>query len=171
MRRVAFIMLSAALCYMLTGCGPSPNTTSAQTSSTSKPSPEFDVCQLLSTEQLTSLEVQTVSTHKDRAGMVGCQREGKAFSIGLLRSTRQTFDDFEKSKQAPGFQWTRMDVNGRRGAHFVVSSGKTECSFVFDIGSTAGMYIQIFNNSTDPGTPCVTAERVAKMVEPNLPKI
>lgn len=171
MRRAIPITLSAVLCCTLAGCDLIPGSTSAQTSSTPKPSPEFDVCQLLSEEQLVSLEVETKATPKDWAGKVGCEREGKVFSIGLFRDVRQSFDESEKGHQSPGFQWTRVDVNGRRGAHYVASAGKTECAFIFDIGATANLYIQIFNKSTDPGTPCVTAERVAKMVEPNLPKI
>lgn len=178
MTRRALITLSSVLCCALAGCGMVPGGTSTPTSSAPKPSPEFDACKLLSPDQLTSLGLEQEPRAGDPdfstdLGLIGCDRKGKTYDVGLYRNTKKSFDTYKKNNELAGGggEWTNVEVNGRRGAHFVVSKGKTECAFVFDVGATAAVYIQIFNRSTDPGTPCVTAERVANMVEPNLPKI
>jgi hypothetical protein len=98
-----------------------------------------------------------------------CAYRGQLIAANVYKSTTETVAVAEKKPVWAKFE--RTDVNGRTGAT-AISSGSTQarlCSVMFDAG---GGMIRVAVREIRPGDldECGEALKVAKLVEPNVPK-
>lgn len=162
----------------LVGCGgPAPasapsnsETTAPSGSSTAGPArpTKFDICHVLTDEQLKAFGQPVPGTRGDAGGHPTCQFEGKPFTIGF----QYAFD-----KDVPSFgnndmmfsEFTRTNVNGRDAAHFLVTIPQN-CSYVMDIGDKSSLWLWVLVQEGETNA-CAKAEEVARLIEPTLPKV
>ncbi|HYZ35526.1 MAG TPA: DUF3558 family protein [Pseudonocardiaceae bacterium] len=128
-----------------------------------------DMCTILSDAELRQLGI-TPSTRVpvDRAGSVGCEWTGKPFILSLERES-QTLASYRARPRGPAFiSVTDNSVNGRAGLRFRVDRDGTDCEQLLDGGSVS---LVVSVTSVGSGQdPCAEALRIARMIEPRLPK-
>lgn len=145
---------------------PSTPTSAAQSSGLAN----FDPCTFLTPEELSAAGVSAPSRPVDDIkSQPGCDWEGEDV---LLTLSKNETEDFEKYSKNNFETFDRFDLNGRQAARAVTagSGGQGICSTIISAGggivdvNVAG----IMRNSVPD--PCGAAEKIARQIEPRLPK-
>lgn len=131
------------------------------------------MCTILSDGELSRLGITfSTRTPVDREGSVGCEWTGKAFLLGLERD-RQTLASYRARPRGPAFiSYAENTVNGRPGVRFKVERDGTDCEQLMDGGSVS-LVVSVtptLTRTDPPLDPCTEALRIARMIEPRLPK-
>ena len=167
MRRCAVLML--ALGVFAVGCG-------SQVSGASAPpavsdASQVDMCTVLSDGELSELGVK-LDTRKpfNEVGVAGCRWVGKPFTLSLERD-EDTLASYQARRRDPAFVGF-MDnrVNGRAGAQLVVDRDGSQCTQLMDGGPVSLVVGVVASSSLGRIDSCAEALRIAKMIEPRLPK-
>jgi len=158
--------IGVALGLLAAGCG-------ATASPTVIDSSRVDMCTILSDAELSQLSITPdTRTRVDREGSVGCEWAGKPFLLSLERD-RQPLVSYRARPRGPAFiSYAENTVNDRPGARFRADRDGTDCEQLMDGGSVS-LVVSVTPTVTHNGPPvdsCAEALRIARMIEPRLPK-
>lgn len=129
-----------------------------------------DPCAVLSPEKLTELGLEGPGQPlNDAPSEPGCDYMGDVIGATVSKNQGKTVESY--AKQANWAKFESTDVNGRVGAS-AVDKGATQariCSAMFNAG---GGVIVVDVSETRPGNldECGEALKIAKLIEPNVPK-
>jgi hypothetical protein len=158
-------VLAAAVALAAAGCGSlAPSADASQ----------VDMCTILTDRELSRLDVTPDSRQPvEQPGSVGCMWLGRAFTLDLERD-KDTVSSYKIRQRGPAFiTFAENTVNGRAGVQFAVDRGRTACEQLIDGGSVS--LVVTVAPASSPGTPkidsCAEALRIAKLIEPRLPKL
>jgi hypothetical protein len=111
-------------------------------------------------------------TPVDREGSVGCEWAGDPFILSLERDSH-TLASYRARPRGPAFiSVADNTVNGRPGLRFKVDRDGTDCEQLLDGGSVS-LVVSVtpaFSRNGRPVDSCAEALRIARMIEPRLPK-
>ncbi|MGI8306215.1 DUF3558 family protein [Saccharopolyspora hattusasensis] len=132
---------------------------------------EFDPCSFLTSEDLNAAGVvgpgEAREQFKDEPG---CGFEGEKTLLTLYKNQKQTVDSYKNNGQWDSYD--SIGLNGRKAARGVAAgaTGQGACSLVVDAGG--GVVIVDVVGITRDSVPdtCGEAEKVARQIEPRLPK-
>ncbi|MEU6130501.1 DUF3558 domain-containing protein [Saccharopolyspora sp. NPDC047091] len=132
---------------------------------------DFDTCTVLSQEELAAAGVGGPGERVEHLSFEpGCSFEGDVRLLALYKNQDQTVTSY-----ATGGSWDsydQIDINGRDAAR-AVSSGSTDqgiCNVLVNAGG--GVVIVSVSGilRDDVPDPCGEAEKIARQVEPRLPR-
>jgi hypothetical protein len=163
-------LATVAVVLALAGCGsqggsPPP---SGGASSSTKAVPAVDACTVLSAQDLASVGLPAQGQPHTNHSEVGCRYDGQRYTAGLAVDPTRTVDGYLAG--ASNYLTDRQNsVNGRRGALIQSLDVKTGCAQYMELsGGVFVVDMQYHYGQT--GDPCGHTERIAKVVEPKLPK-
>ncbi|MGH3855384.1 MAG: DUF3558 family protein [Pseudonocardiaceae bacterium] len=164
-------MLVGALALLAAGCG-SQASGPAVTPAVADAS-RVDMCTILTDAELTGLGIDVDSRKQvNRLGLLGCGFQGRAITLDLERDT-EPLGSYRARRHGPAFTSFGDDtVNGRAGAHFSVDRERDDCTQLID-GGPVSLWVAVapaFNPHGPPVDSCAEALRIARMIEPRLPK-
>lgn len=134
---------------------------------------QVDMCTILTDAELTELGIK-LDTRKpfDEVGLVGCQWGGKPITLSLQQD-EDTVTAYKNRRDDPAFtSFAENTVNGRAGVQLGVRRDGAQCAQFMDGGSVSLVVSVAPSFSLDPPNldSCAEALRIAKMIEPRLPK-
>jgi hypothetical protein len=163
--------LVAGLALLAVGCG----------SQTSAPAPQpavgdasrVDMCAVLTDAELTGLGIRSATRKPNsKLGLVGCFWLGIPFTLDLERDSAN-IASYQARQHDPAFtNFTRNTVNGRAGVRASIARDGSDCIQFFDGGSVS-LSVLVSEAGRYAGPPldwCGEAIRIARMIEPRLPK-
>jgi hypothetical protein len=134
---------------------------------------QVDMCTVLTEAELTALGVgRNTRQSFNKGGVVGCRWLGKPFTLSLERDNA-TLAGYQAHRNDPKFlSFVDNTVNGRPGAHFGVDRNGSQCAQLIDGGLVALSVSVVAPPNSDPpvADPCIEALRIARIIEPRLPK-
>ena len=169
MKRDLFVM--AAMGLLTAGCG-SP-VSGALAPSVMADASRVDMCTILTDAELIGLGIK-LDTRKqfDEVGVIGCQWVGKPIRLSLERD-EDTIAAYQARRDDPVFtSFSENSVNGRAGVQLSVERDRTDCAQLMD-GGPVSLTVAVapsFSRDPRPIDSCAEALRIAKMIEPRLPK-
>jgi hypothetical protein len=134
---------------------------------------QVDMCTILTDAELTGLGIK-LDTRKpfDEVGTVGCQWVGKPITLSLQRD-KDTIAAYQARRDDPAFtSFSDNTVNDRAGVQLGVRRDRTQCAQFID-GGPVSLTVSVapaFSLDPRPIDSCAEALRIAKMIEPRLPK-
>ncbi len=132
-----------------------------------------DMCAVLTDAELTGLGIK-LETRKqvNELGVVGCQWVGKPITLSLERD-EDTIAAYQARRDDPAFtSFSDNRVNGRAGIQLSVERDRTDCAQLMD-GGPVSLTVAVapaFSLDSPKMDSCAEALRIAKMIEPRLPK-
>lgn len=132
-----------------------------------------DMCSVLTDAELTRLGIK-LDTRKqvNELGVVGCQWVGKPITLSLERDN-DTIAAYQDRHDDPSFtSFSENSVNGRTGIQLSVERDRTDCAQLMD-GGPVSLTVAVapsFSRNPQSIDSCAEALRIAKMIEPRLPK-
>jgi hypothetical protein len=132
-----------------------------------------DMCAVLTDAELTGLGIK-LETRKqvNELGVVGCQWVGKPITLSLERD-EDTIAAYQARRDDPAFtSFSDNRVNGRAGIQLSVERDRTDCAQLMD-GGPVSLTVAVapaFSLNPPKMDSCAEALRIAKMIEPRLPK-
>lgn len=161
---------AACLLVLLAGCG-SPTVSGTPTTPTTGV-PAVDACTLLNEQELASVGQKKDPYEKvDKRGEIGCAWVGAQFSIDLTVDAHHRLDEYLNKPQGTYVKSQQNQINGRRVLLTQAFPNNSECAVFLELGN--GLFnIRLTTSGEFVGKadPCSDADRVAKVVEPKLPK-
>lgn len=164
-------MLVGAVALLAAGCGaqasgPAPMPAVADAS-------RVDMCTILTDAELTGLGIDVNSRKQvNRFGLVGCKWLGQPVTLDLERDM-EPLGSYKARRHGPAFtSFADNTVNGRAGAHFSVDRERDDCTQLID-GGPVSLWVAVapaFNPQGPVVDSCAEALRIARMIEPRLPK-
>jgi hypothetical protein len=158
-----------ALGLLAAGCG------SQMSGATAPPAvsdaSQVDMCTVLSDRELSELGAK-LDTRKafNEVGVIGCRWVGKPFTLSLERD-KDTLASYQARRRDPAFvSFVDNRVNGRVGVQLVVDRDGSQCAQLMDGGPVSLVVGVAASSSLGPIDSCAEALRIAKMIEPRLPK-
>jgi hypothetical protein len=136
-------------------------------------SSRVDMCTILSEAELSQLGITpSTRTPVERDNSVGCEWTGRPFIVSLERDT-QTLASYRDRPRGPAMiSVADNTVNGRPGLRFRVDRDGTDCEQLMDGGSVS-LVVSVTPTVSRDGPPvdsCAQALRIARLIEPRLPK-
>ncbi|MGB8963653.1 MAG: DUF3558 family protein [Pseudonocardiaceae bacterium] len=133
-----------------------------------------DMCTIVTNPELSQLGIRLDSREPvDQFGSVGCEWVGNPFRLSLERD-KETVASYRSRERGPAFiVYAENLVNGRAGATFAVDrDGGTDCEQLIDGGLVSlVVHVAAESGSNGPGIDsCAEALRIARLIEPRLPK-
>jgi hypothetical protein len=134
---------------------------------------QVDMCTILTNAELTNLGIK-LDTHKqvDELGVVGCQWVGKLIRLRLERD-KDTIAQYRARRNDPAFtSFVENTVHGRAGIRLSVERDRADCAQLMD-GGPVTLTVAVapaFSLNPQPIDSCAEALRIARMIEPRLPK-
>ncbi|HET9257826.1 MAG TPA: DUF3558 domain-containing protein [Pseudonocardiaceae bacterium] len=164
--------LAAGLALLAVGSG-------AQTSAPAPQPPvgdasRVDMCTVLTDAELTGLGNDVASRKPvNHVGLIGCRWLGSRYTLDLERD-KDKIASYQARQRDPAFtSFATNTVNGRAGVRISVRPDRTDCVQFFDGGSVS-LVVQLSKAGLYTGPPldwCGEAMRIARMIEPRLPKV
>ncbi|MGH4002325.1 MAG: DUF3558 family protein [Pseudonocardiaceae bacterium] len=153
------------------GCG--SQVSEAPTSPVVADASRVDMCTILTDAELTGLGIKLdTRKHVDELGVVGCQWVGQPITLRLERDN-DAIAAYQTRKDDPAFtSFSENSVNGRTGVQLSVERDRTDCAQLMD-GGPVSLTVAVapsFSRNPRPIDSCAEALRIAKMIEPRLPK-
>lgn len=165
------LVAAAAMGLLAVGCG--SQVSEAPASPVVADGSRVDMCTVLTDAELTGLGIK-LNTRKqvDELGVVGCQWVGEPIRLRLERD-EDTIAAYQARRDDPAFtSFSDNRVNGRAGIQLSVERDRTDCAQLMDGGPVSLTVAVAPSFSRNPQTidSCAEALRIAKMIEPRLPK-
>lgn len=131
------------------------------------------MCTILTDSELAGLGIKLSSRKQENLlGEVGCGWTGQPFTLDLARG-KDTVAQYRARRNDPAFtSFADNTVNGRAGARLSVESDRRDCTQLID-GGPVGLVVSVAQSGLYTGPPidpCAEAMRIAKTIEPRLPK-
>jgi hypothetical protein len=165
------LVAMGALGALAVGCG-------SQVPATSVPpavadASRVDMCTILTDAELTELGIKLdTRTPFDEVGVIGCQWGGNAIALSLQQD-EDTVAAYKARRDDRAFtSFAENTVNGRAGIQLGVRRDRTQCAQFMDGGSVS-LVVSVapsFSLDAPKLDSCAEALRIAKMIEPRLPK-
>jgi hypothetical protein len=159
------VVLGLANCGSQGGATPSP---SGGASSSTKAVPAVDACKVLSAQDFASVGLPAQGQARTNDGEVGCSYDGQRYIVKLMVDPTRTVDGYLAG--ASNYLTDRQNaVNGRRGALVQSVDAKNGCTQFMELGG--GVFVvRMTYGYGQTSDPCGDTERIARVVEPKLPK-
>lgn len=167
MRRCAVLVI--ALQVLAVGCGSQVPGASAPLAVSD--ASHIDMCTVLSGRELSDLGAKLDTREPfNEVGVVGCRWVGKPFTLSLERD-KDTLASYQARRRDPVFvSFVDNRVNGRGGAQLVLDPDGSQCAQLMDGGPVSLVVGVAASSSLGVIDSCAEALRIAKMIEPRLPK-
>ncbi|MCK2240514.1 MULTISPECIES: DUF3558 domain-containing protein [unclassified Crossiella] len=162
---------ASGLLILLAGCG-TTSVGGTPTTPSASPVPKVDACTVLNEQELSSIG-QPAQPHEklDKRGEVGCSWQGPDYGVALTVDAARKLEEYLNKPQGTYVKSQLNSINGRRGFLSQAFKGNDECAEFMELGG--GLFnirLTYAAAYAGKGDPCVDVERVAKLVEPKLPK-